>query len=132
MACMRNYALFNGRSTRAEYISFTLVNMFIVNGLYYYNINTIPFGLVITIPALSVTTRRLHDLNHSGWFIAVPWGIFLLAVIGFISMPENYFAYCWGIFWVAWSMLIMMDVWLCFFRGTSSCNRYGENPLGTE
>lgn len=126
IACIRKYAMFRGRSARAEYVTFTLVNAIVLNGLFYFGINTMVFGLVTMIPAISVTTRRLHDLNHSGWLSAVPWGIILLAIIGFIAMPSSYSTLCWGVFWVGWGVMILMNIWLCFFRGTPKSNHYGD------
>ena len=57
--------------------------------------------LLITIPFLSVTCRRLHDTNRRAWFL-------LLYFIPFIGM--------------IWLLV------LCTLKGTEGDNRYGPDP----
>jgi len=78
----KNWNKFNGRANQAEYWYFTLfyfiisiilsvvdfsllgydpmdaTSMGVLSGL---------FNIVCVIPSLSVTVRRLHDVNKSGW-----------------------------------------------------------------
>ena len=96
--CFRNYAVFNGRAGREEYTYFTLFVVFIqffflsvdfLIGWEFENINeVIPVlplfeisRLITILPALSVTVRRLHDINNSGW-----WVLLVLTIIGFIPL----------------------------------------------
>ena len=58
------------------------------------------FGLIITIPVLSVTCRRLHDTNRSGWFLL----LYFIPLIGLI-----------------WLLV------LCCLEGTEGENRYGPD-----
>ncbi len=94
LKCFKNYADFSGRATRKEYWSFTLVNSLIIGILFglstyaesnmydYWGVNIsmyylslsllillIVWSVVIFIPSLSVTVRRLHDVGKSGWYI---------------------------------------------------------------
>ena len=102
--CFRNYAVFNGRAGREEYTYFTLFVVFIqffflsvdfLIGWEFENINeVIPVlplfeisRLITILPALSVTVRRLHDINKSGW-----WVLLVLTIIGFI--PLAYYCFC--------------------------------------
>ncbi|MDE5744473.1 MAG: DUF805 domain-containing protein [Paramuribaculum sp.] len=74
------YAQFSGRASRAEFWWFMLF-CFIVNaalGILYaitkwgiFNYIDWVFGLVIFIPVLAVSWRRLHDIGKGGgwWFI---------------------------------------------------------------
>lgn len=62
------------------------------------------FSLVTLIPGISVTVRRLHDLDKSGWWILIN----LVPLIGWIIM----------IVWAA-------------TRGNDGPNRFGEDPLET-
>jgi uncharacterized membrane protein YhaH (DUF805 family) len=32
-------------------------------------------GMLILLPSLAVTTRRLHDVNRSGWWQLIPYTI---------------------------------------------------------
>jgi uncharacterized membrane protein YhaH (DUF805 family) len=76
---MRNYAGFQGRARRKEYWMFLLANMLIgfVLGIIQ-AIAHIPgvlsalYNLVILIPSIAVGVRRMHDSDHSGWWVVVP------------------------------------------------------------
>lgn len=59
------------------------------------------FTLVLLVPSLAMTTRRLHDINKSGWWQL----LFLIPFIGFI----------------------VLLVWLCI-KGDVGPNQYG-NPV---
>jgi uncharacterized membrane protein YhaH (DUF805 family) len=74
---------FSGRSRRKEYWMFILVT-FIISviltilemalGLEFnenFGILTTLFSLILLIPSLSVTVRRLHDTGKSGWWILI-------------------------------------------------------------
>ena len=116
--CFRNYAVFNGRAGREEYTYFTLFVVFIqffflsvdfLIGWEFENIKEVvpvlPLfeisRLITILPALSVTVRRLHDINKSGW-----WVLLVLTIIGFI--PLAYY---------------------CFFeKSDKSENQYGLSP----
>jgi uncharacterized membrane protein YhaH (DUF805 family) len=75
----KNYAVFNGRARRKEYWIFVLTNAVVSFALMILDsvldgsgILTAIFGLSILVPNLAVSVRRMHDTNHSGWFILVP------------------------------------------------------------
>lgn len=68
----KNYAKFNGRSSRREYWSFwwgLSFLIFISFGL---------FALIGLIPAIAVCIRRMHDINKCGWWSCVPIVCFFL------------------------------------------------------
>ena len=85
---LNQYSDFNGRARRKEYWMFALVNFIISlaiigidNALglsfnYTGNIsgagvfNSI-YNLLILIPSLAVTVRRLHDVGKSGWMLLI-------------------------------------------------------------
>ena len=91
---IQQYADFSGRARRKEYWMFYLFNMLIpiplaIIDIFVFNaaetgilVLTIIYGLVVAIPGLAVTVRRLHDTGRSGWWIfisAVPFvGGFIL------------------------------------------------------
>ena len=75
---------FRGRSTRKEYWCFYLINMLIyiilnivdiVLGVYSFEAGigllSLIFILVVLIPSLAVTFRRLHDIGRSGWWFLI-------------------------------------------------------------
>ena len=98
----QNYANFKGRARRSEYWYFVLFNVIfsiaamlidrmlgttIVMNLEGYGATPLPYGyiyiifsLVMLIPGLAVSVRRLHDIGKSGWFIL----ICLIPFVGFI------------------------------------------------
>ncbi|WP_437182102.1 DUF805 domain-containing protein [Pseudomonas xanthosomatis] len=91
---MKKYATFQGRARRKEYWLFALVINLIafligfVEGLLgLAPIVSLLFSLAIMIPAIAVAVRRLHDTDHSGWWILVP--IVNIVFMFFDSTPGN-------------------------------------------
>lgn len=95
-----NYLNFNGRSTRREYWMFTL--FFYIIFILLCALSLIHDDLIILafiylaisiIPNLSISVRRLHDVNKSGWFLllhALPLGgIVILIFACFESDPTE-------------------------------------------
>jgi len=102
------YADFSGRAGRKEYWSFQILTQVIFLSLIIGQSNQanfktlngfliVVFILIIIVPTLTVTVRRLHDTNRSGWWMLVV--LFLYVPIGIIFM--------------------------CL-KGTSGANRYGK------
>ena len=106
-----NYTNFRSRASRSEYWYWTLFAILgniitsvidaAVLGSEIRIINSI-FGLVILIPGIAVSVRRLHDIGRSGWWTL----LWLLLIVG-------------------WIVLI---IWYCR-KGDESINQYGDNPL---
>ncbi|MEJ7928802.1 DUF805 domain-containing protein [Ramlibacter sp. AN1015] len=67
--CLRNYATFRGRAGRPEFWWFmlfaTLASM--VAAVFGERINLVVTVLLL-LPAIAVTARRLHDIDRSGWW----------------------------------------------------------------
>ena len=87
LAALRKYSQFDGRSRRKEYWFFSLFNFLALMVLTAMDIGAGVFdaengvGLLsgiysvgVFIPSISVSVRRLHDTDRSGWYL-------LLAVI---------------------------------------------------
>ncbi len=86
-----HYLDFKGRARRQEYWMFILINTIIsivlavldqTIGLTYGGngiLGTV-YGLIVLLPALGVTVRRLHDAGKSGWYYL----LILLPIIGWI------------------------------------------------
>jgi len=86
-----NYVNFNGRATRSEYwywylflcllsICTTLIDTVAFPYSMWSPTSSIA-GIVTLLPGFSVTVRRLHDTNRSGWWTLLPItviGIFVL------------------------------------------------------
>jgi uncharacterized membrane protein YhaH (DUF805 family) len=78
------YAVFTGRARRSEYWYFVLFSCLIVIalasvGLYIAKVTGGPptlaqyladfFSLLILVPSLAVSVRRLHDIGMNGWWV---------------------------------------------------------------
>jgi len=69
----KNYATFNGRSSRSAYwywVLFTVVLSVVLSSI---NSNLANLGTLVTfIPTLAVAVRRMHDTSRRGWWLLVP------------------------------------------------------------
>jgi uncharacterized membrane protein YhaH (DUF805 family) len=70
--CFKKYATFSGRASRSEFWWFYLayILVLLIGG----EITEYAFlaFFAMVIPYLAVAVRRMHDGNHSGWWIIVP------------------------------------------------------------
>lgn len=69
---IKRFADFNGRSNRAEFWSFALFEVALYVLLLIIDNSGMLFVLaflVLIVPGISVTVRRLHDTDKSGWMI---------------------------------------------------------------
>lgn len=115
---LKKYATFSGRATRSEYWYFILIYSItytILMGIdlaigtfsqelmdkgTFLGFLSTAYSLVLFLPSLAVTVRRLHDINKSGW-----WFLFILVpIIGFI----------------------LLLIYLC--TNSKEDNKYGVNP----
>jgi uncharacterized membrane protein YhaH (DUF805 family) len=63
------------------------------------------FSLVVLIPSIAVSVRRLHDIDRTGWWV----------IIGLVPL-------------IGWIVLLFFHVQ----DSTPGTNRYGPNPKSTE
>jgi uncharacterized membrane protein YhaH (DUF805 family) len=80
----KKYAVFSGRARRKEYWMFFLFNIIVAfaigivigifRGAFHINLSILSslYSLAILIPSTAVGVRRMHDTNHSGWWLIVP------------------------------------------------------------
>ena len=113
----KNYKNFEGRASRAEYwyfvlfyiisfsVLFSMEMLLIKNGFNTNFVFTILFVLFSILPNISLTARRLHDINKSGWLQLIN----LIPYIGSIIL------------------LVLMLI-----KGTDGDNMYGPDPLVTK
>ena len=80
LAVLKKYAVFEGRARRKEYWMFTLVSTLITFGLVLLDSAlgneqmgylTIIYVLVVFLPSLAVSVRRLHDTGRTGWWLLI-------------------------------------------------------------
>lgn len=116
MTAFRRYAEFSGRSRRKEFWGFILIYMLggialaiadVVLGFFSGEIGlgllSGLFMLVLLVPSLAVTIRRLHDIDRSGWWY----------LVGFIPL-------------VGAIVLLVFSL----KDGTPGPNRFGDDPKG--
>ena len=89
--CFSKYADFSGRALRSEFWWFvlfsilggivtTIIDIMILGySIESYGPVNIIFSVVLILPAIAVTARRLHDVNRSGW-----WQLIELTIIGIL------------------------------------------------
>jgi uncharacterized membrane protein YhaH (DUF805 family) len=74
----KKYAVFSGRARRKEYWMFVLFNQIILFVLGFVTVLLGAPSLVylytfaVLIPSIAVGVRRMHDINHSGWWLLFP------------------------------------------------------------
>jgi uncharacterized membrane protein YhaH (DUF805 family) len=111
-----NYAAFSGRASQSEFWFWVLFAMIgaisanIIDGAVFVHhpgisplnspFNSI-FTLIMLLPSLAAATRRLHDIDQTGW-----WVLLALTGIGIIVL----------LYWLSQ-------------EGTPGTNRFGTNPL---
>jgi len=81
--CLKKYADFNGRARRSEFWWWVLF-VFLLSAASQIMgdaVNAL-VALVILLPYLAVTSRRLHDINRSGWWQLIA----LIPLIGWVIM----------------------------------------------
>ena len=85
----QNYANFRGRASRSEYWWWTLFSLIVQIVTSGQNSIGDVISLVILLPSVAVTIRRLHDTNRRGWWCALPIGSLGLAFIAFIAFAVS-------------------------------------------
>jgi uncharacterized membrane protein YhaH (DUF805 family) len=104
---LKKYAVFGGRARRKEYWYFVLFNFLVQMVLAVIDAVTGSFSpeagvgilggiytLAVLIPGLAVAVRRLHDTDHSAWWLLIAFvpliGIIVLIVfLATDSKPEE-------------------------------------------
>ena len=114
-AFTKNYVNFKGRARRKEYWGFNVFYALIfaiLCAFAFTGIGVILFLVVFVVtlpPSISLTVRRLHDINLSGWFTLYML-IMLIPVIG-----EG--------------IAIIISIVIGVVQGSAKSNKFGENPI---
>jgi uncharacterized membrane protein YhaH (DUF805 family) len=145
--CFGKYAAFRGRATRSEYWFFILfcllagVAAAILDALMDPGGRIQPISgivsLALLIPQMAVLVRRLHDTDHSGWWVG---GLYLYLVLGMIVVVAGVLtlksvgaAGAGGILLVLLALgFLAYGTWLfvlTVLKGTDGTNAYGPDPF---
>ena len=81
---LKKYAVFSGRARRKEYWFFTLFNVIIITAFTFIDFSvglydvasdigllSSLYSLVILVPSIAVSIRRLHDTDRTGWWLLI-------------------------------------------------------------
>ena len=108
--CFNKYADFSGRALRSEFWFFCLFTflggiitviidvMILGYSVESYGPINLIFSVGVLLPSFAVTTRRLHDINRSGW-----WQLLYITIIG----------------------IVLLVIW-CATEGENKKNKYGS------
>lgn len=103
--CFRKYSDVKGRAQRSEFWFFVLFYVLIYVAAAIVDPSEILgaiISLVLFLPTIAVSIRRLHDIDKSGWW-------YLIALIPLVNL-----------------------IWVIYFgtkKGSVGANRFGEDPL---
>ena len=141
---LKKYAAFTGRAPRAEFWWFYLGTIVIGFGVDFLDKIAGDSGalssmtnLALLIPWISVTVRRLHDTDRSGWWVLTLLLVFVAAIamtaFGYMRYNGTGTAFAGGILLI----LAMLAVGVTMFvfmvlPGTEGPNRYGDDPYGPD
>jgi uncharacterized membrane protein YhaH (DUF805 family) len=79
----KKYVDFSGRAMRSEFWWFVLFNVLAnLVGSMIHETAAIIITLLLLLPGIGVSVRRLHDVGRSGWWLLLS----LLPVIGFLVL----------------------------------------------
>lgn len=94
LGVLKKYAVFSGRARRKEYWMFFLFNIIIavvisiVAGILDIapqsgqgNVLFRIYAMAVLMPSIAVGVRRMHDTDHSGWWLLLPIVNLVLAVL---------------------------------------------------
>ena len=142
---LKKYADFNGRASRSEYWWFWLLTGLVnipaslIDRLFGMPVFQMLVGFGLLLPGVAVAVRRLHDLDHRGWWLLVPAVATTLALtFGVLAStaasqpargamrPMQAEAMLFVL--IAWLAMAFLLVSFCR-RGTVGSNRFGPDPL---
>jgi uncharacterized membrane protein YhaH (DUF805 family) len=122
LSTLKKYVDFTGRATRQEFWIFQLIKLILIFLTAIFNENFSNFLFFILLaPSLAVSTRRLHDTNRSGLWVAVGAIISPFYATGFESLSFLLHAL------ISIFTFIYITLTLYFFclKGDESSNKYG-------
>ena len=131
-----NYGNFSGRATRREFLGFALFFGILTVAAHYFDLRDgeitpvaggmavfeLTIFLILLLPLITVSARRLHDSDRSGWwllFLYLPY----LAFVAAANEEELVIAASGALIVGALVLIILLAV-----PGNRGLNRYGADP----
>ena len=79
--------------------------------------------LALFIPSITLAIRRLHDTNHSGFWLLIPYGIILLGIIVSKAAQNPVASVPFSLLSFVFSLYLM---YLYCKKGDAGPNRFGD------
>lgn len=146
------YCCFTGRARRSEYWNWTLAQLlisvalsFVLSLIFFSASSTDPLSLtparigsmvlslVLLLPNMGATVRRLHDTGRSGWWVMGPLVFYVPMLVAIAMLQDGNFnpvAAGLSLMVVLLAMLalsILLIIWLCQDSDPQP-NKYGPSP----
>jgi uncharacterized membrane protein YhaH (DUF805 family) len=135
----KKYATFTGRAPRSEYWWYSLFTFLlsllaavIANTLYGDPSELTLFDIVwllIFLPSVAVSVRRLHDVNKSGWWLLYPWlGLILIPIASLFddtSLMDSMIVISIALM----ALVYLYVLYLAIKKSDSGENQYGKSPI---
>lgn len=138
------YAVFKGRASQSEYVNYFLLQLALtLLSLYLpqYQLDltsliSIVVAIIISIPGMALTSRRLHDTGNSYSVVLKPLnylGLFYITLILARLLPVNWFIFF--VLVVSFGSLIYggyltINIFKKLFsKGQLEANKYGDPPI---
>ena len=135
----KKYATFKGRAPRSEYWWYSLfaslialLGAVIANTLYGDPNELTLFDIVsllLLLPSLAVSIRRLHDVNKSGWWLLYPWlGLILIPIASLFddtSLMDSAIVISSALMTLGYLFVL----YLVIKKSDSGENQYGKSPV---
>ena len=94
---IKNSLNFQGRARRSEYWWFILFGLVAISSIIWTSNKwtlptfiTLSITILILLPIISVSSRRLHDIGKSGWLQAIFWFMWILVLVLVIIMIASF------------------------------------------
>lgn len=79
------------------------------------------FSLLLIIPSITISIRRLHDFGYPGWYLL--WYVFISSLVLIISYMINYY-----LFIIIYGVILIPQLLIMILPGENSHNKYGPIP----
>ncbi|WP_029415781.1 DUF805 domain-containing protein [Brevundimonas bacteroides] len=105
-------------------------------------------SIALIWPNLAISVKRLHDMGHTGWLVAIPWIAGIAGVVaagmsvGFAALTSGYIdnedpaavlaviGPMFGILAIVALIQLGFLLWIGISEGQRGANRFGPNPKG--
>ena len=124
----KRYFDFQGRSSRSEFWWFFLLDRLIKISVGYseFIFLLMLWDIATIVGFISLTIRRLHDLNRSGFWLLIPFLPIILGEIMYLEIQISQSSYILEIIvLIPWIILLVYFI----FPGTKGLNKFGANPV---